>query len=317
MTPPLITVGITCYNAQDTVARAIESARAQDWPRLEILVVDDCSSDGSPAAVQKAATGDERVRLIRHAENRGPGAARQTLLDEARGDYLVFFDDDDVSAPARVATQYRRLAVYETETGRHDVACYASGERIYPNGYRLRARAIGSEMQPPAGRQVADYLLFNRRAPRVFFGAGTPACALMASTATMRGAGGFDPAFRRVEDVDFAVRLAVRGGHFIGCPETLYTQYATQAPDKSARRNFEAELQLIEKNRAYLEQRGRYHFARAWFTVRYHHFNHEPAKMIGTLLGAWVRHPLLVTRQMFTTVPARAVHEWRMSRSTR
>jgi glycosyltransferase involved in cell wall biosynthesis len=313
---PLITVGVTCYNAEDSIARALESARHQDWPRLEILVVDDQSCDRSAEIVERIAIADERVRLIRHQENGGPGLARQTLLEEARGEYLAFFDDDDESTPERIRLQYRRLESYGNLTGAM-AACYASGVRVYDSGYRLQVDAIGSKQKIPTGHEVVDYLLFNGRTAGVFYGAGTPACSLMASTETMRAAGGFDPAFRRVEDVDFAVRLALSGGHFIGCPERLYTQYATQATDKSARRNYDAEIQLLEKHRRYLEKRNRYDFARNWFTVRYHHFNGDRGRTILALMRGFLRNPLLVLRQLITTVPARAVHEQRVERGTK
>jgi glycosyltransferase involved in cell wall biosynthesis len=313
---PLITVGITCYNADETVARAVHSARAQDWPNLEILVVDDCSDDRSAEIVDAIVAEDVRLRLIRHETNRGPGAARQTVLNEANGEYLAFFDDDDESAPDRIRLQYGRLASYGKDTGPM-AACYASGVRVYDSGYRLEVGAIGSTHRVPAGHEVVDYLLFNGRVPGVFYGAGTPACALMARTETMRAAGGFDPAFRRVEDVDFAVRLGLLGGHFIGCPEPLYTQYATRAPDKSARRNYDAEIQLLEKHRHYLEKRNRYDFARNWFTVRYYHFNRQRGRMIVALMRGFLRNPLLVLRQLITTVPARAAHERRVARGTK
>jgi len=293
----------------------VASACAQDWPDLEVIVVDDASRDRSAEIVARMAAADPRVRVFRHEENRGPGAARQTILDHARGEYLVFFDDDDESAENRVAVQYRRLASYRDEAGTPLVACYASGARVYENGYRKQIDAIGSTARVPVGNHVIDYLLFNRRVPGVCYGAGTPACALLARVDTFRAAGGFDPSFRRVEDVDFAVRLARLGGHFVGCPERLYLQHATQAPDKSARRNFDAEMQLVEKHREYLEERDRYRFARNWFTVRYHHFNHDPVRMAWALLRGWWNDPALVTRQLFTTVPARWLHERRMSRA--
>jgi GT2 family glycosyltransferase len=211
--------------------------------------------------------------------------------------------------------QHRCLASYCAEASTPLVACYASGARAYDNGYRKRIDAIGSAPRVPIGDQVIDYLLFNRRVHGVCYGAGTPACALMASIDTFRAAGGFDPSFRRVEDVDFAVRLAALGGHFVGCPERLFVQHATTAPDKSAKRNFDAEMQLLEKNRAYLEEQDRYRFARNWFTVRYHHFNHDPARMALALLRGWWNDPALVTRQLFTTVPARYFHERRVSRA--
>jgi glycosyltransferase involved in cell wall biosynthesis len=310
---PLVTVGVTCYNAEETIERAIDSARRQDWPRLEIVVVDDRSDDRSVEIVERIAAVDDRIRLIRRGENSGPGASRQTILDEARGDYLAFFDDDDESSPDRIRIQYSRLEDHSKSSG-SPAACYASGIRVYDVGYRLEVDAIGSQQRPPAGHEIVDYLLFNGRAPGVFYGAGTPACALMASTDTMRAAGGFDPAFRRVEDADFAVRFGLMGGHFIGCPERLYTQYATQAPDKSAEQNYQAELQLLYKNREYLEIRNRYRFARNWFTVRYHHFNGDRLRMAGAVIRGFLRHPVLVSRQILTTVPDRAAHERRMAR---
>lgn len=312
----LVTVGVTCFNAEDTIARALDSARSQNWPNTEIIVVDDRSTDGSLEIIERIAAGDDRVRLVRHAENLGAGAARQRILEEARGEYLVFFDDDDESDPDRIRVQYERLVHYCGETGT-EAACYASGVRLYDSGYRRDIDAVGSRERPPAGHEIVDYLLFNGRVPGVFYGAGTPTCALMAATDTMRAAGGFDPSFRRVEDAEFAVKLGLRGGHCIGCPERLYTQHATRAPDKGAERNYRSELQLLEKYRSYLEDRRRYAFARNWFTVRYHHFSGNRGHMLGALIRGFLRNPVLVSRQLLTTVPARALHERRMQRGTR
>jgi glycosyltransferase involved in cell wall biosynthesis len=309
--PPLITVGVTCYNAETTISKALQSAREQDWSRLEIVVVDDCSTDRSTEIVGSTAAADDRIRLICHDENLGPGAARQTILENAHGEYLAFFDDDDHSAADRLAVQYRRLADYRAETGGAPVVCYASGARVYENGFELEVDAIGSRLQVPIGSEVINYLLYNGRSRGVFYGAGTPACALMASTEMMRAVGGFDPAFRRVEDAEFAVRVGLEGGHFIGCPQRLYTQRATHAPDKSAEKNYRAEMQLLEKYKEYLDGKNRYDFARNWFTVRYHHFNGDRMRMVQALVGGLLKHPLLVTRQLLTSVPARAAHERR------
>jgi glycosyltransferase involved in cell wall biosynthesis len=311
----LVTIGVTCFNAEDTIARALDSARAQNWSKVEIIVVDDCSTDRSTEIVEGIAAGDGRVRLVRHAENLGAGAARQRILDEARGEYLVFFDDDDESDPDRIRVQYGRLVRYGEETGA-EAACYASGVRAYDNGYRRDIDAVGSRERPPVGHEIVDYLLFNGRVRGVFYGAGTPTCALMAATDTMRAAGGFDPAFRRVEDAEFAVKMGLRGAHCVGCPERLYTQHATRSPDKGAEPNYRSELQLLEKYRSYLEGKRRYAFARNWFAVRYHHFSGNHAHMLGALIQGFLRNPVLVSRQLLTTVPARAVHERRMQKGT-
>ena len=192
---PLITIGITCYNAAGTIERAVDSALRQDWKAFEVIVVDDCSSDGSREVVARRQHDDDRIRLMCHETNLGPGAARQTILDAAQGGFVVFFDDDDESAVDRLSTQCARIMSHERETGAQLVVCYASGRRVYSNGYALDIDAIGSRPIVPEGPLVADYLLFNERRADVFYGGGTPACALMARVETLRAAGGFDTAW--------------------------------------------------------------------------------------------------------------------------
>lgn len=314
MSTPKITIGIPCYNAEETIGRAIQSALAQTWENIEILVVDDCSRDGSVELVNEFAAQHPQVRLIQHSRNTGPGGARATIANEASGEFIAFFDDDDESDPQRLKIQFERLVQYEKQPAGSPLACYASGKRIYPNGYVAYFDAIGSRPTIPEGEVVADYLLFNERVPGVFYGAGTPTCALMARKETILAVGNFDPAFRRVEDSDLAVRLAREGGHFIGCPERLYTQYATQASDKSAEANLKAELQLLDKHRDYLASKRRYDYARCWFQFRYLHFSGQRLAAASALLGCWAKHPYLVTRHFLRTAPRRLLHEWRMGR---
>jgi glycosyltransferase involved in cell wall biosynthesis len=282
---------------------------AQDWPAAEVIVVDDCSSDDSAAIVERALAEAPRARLIRHAENRGTAAARNAILSEAKGEFVAFFDDDDESLPERVRLQYESLREYEKASGTDLVACYASGLRRYPNGYELHMPAIGSRPEVPKGEAVADYLLFNARRDGVFYGSGTPTCALMARLSTFRAAGGFDDALRRVEDIDFAVRLALAGGHFIGCPQQLFLQHATVASDKTPRKNLEAELQLIEKHAGYLKRRHRYGYARDWFHVRYYHFSGQRLKFLAALASFLLHYPVSGMRHLLRSFPARWVHE--------
>ena len=311
---PLISVCITCFNAEDTIERAVQSARNQTWANFEIVVVDDRSTDGSPEILSRLARSGERLKVILQPVNTGASGARNKALENASGEFVAFFDDDDVSAPERIATQYERILSHERETGQNQVACFASGRRIYPNGYSFEIEAIGSRAEIPKGEELADYILFNRRIPGKFYGAGTPTCSLMARIDVFDVVGRFDPSFRRGEDVDFAIRLARRGGHFIGCPEKLYDQHATFTDDKTARTYFEGDMKMIEKHRDYLECRNRYRYAKNWFTFRYHHFAGENGKMLVALVRAWFRHPVLVTRHFLASAPARLLHEMRMKR---
>lgn len=314
MTDPLVTIAIACFNAEATIGRAIASALAQDLDQCEVLVADDCSTDGSVALVMSAIAGSDRVRLIRHDRNSGAGAVRNTLLAHAKGEFVAFFDDDDESAPRRVSLQLRRLIEYEKERQTKYVACFASGDRVYRNGYKKPLEAIGSIPIEPHGEAVADYLLFFRRIPGWFYGAGVPTCALLARRSTFLHVGGFDADQRRVEDVDFAIRLALAGGHFIGVREKVLIQHSTDGADKSPLANLKAEQGLVEKHKSYLETKRRYYYALHWPLLRYWHYTRNYPRLIVELFGLMIRNPVAVVGHFMTTGPRRVLHERRMRR---
>ena len=94
--PGMVSVIIPTHNRVDSCVRAIESALAQTLPPLEVIVCDDRSSDNTEAAVSALAASDDRVRYFRRTSGpRGPGATRNHGLQEARGDFVAFLDDDD------------------------------------------------------------------------------------------------------------------------------------------------------------------------------------------------------------------------------
>lgn len=310
---PLVTIGLTCFNAEETIARAVASALAQDWPHIEVVVVDDHSTDQSVAVVENAIAGESRARVVCHRCNAGPAGARNTILGEAKGEFVAFFDDDDESFPHRISTQLKTLQDYEVRASVTLVACYATGIRRYPNGYTKDLAAIGScGDEVPNGPGLADYLLFHRKRADWFYGSGVPACALMARQSTFAAVAGFDAQLRRVEDVDFAIRLALKGGHFVGTGEKLFVQYSTDAVDKSPEKNLEAEQKLAEKAEAYLRSISRYYYARHWPKLRYWHFKRRYGRFLLELLGLILRNPIAVTVHLLATGPQRLRHERRM-----
>jgi glycosyltransferase involved in cell wall biosynthesis len=308
----LITIGITCFNAEQTIERAINSALRQNWAALEILVVDDCSTDHSVKIIEGLLSAHHNLRLVRHERNQGAAAARQTIVNNAKGEFIAFFDDDDESYPQRCRVQYERLAAYERQTGVRHIACYASGVRKYANGYEFDIKAIGSREGAVIGEALADYIFCYEKKPNMFYGAGTPTCALMIRKSVIESVGGFDASFRRVEDLDFAVRLALAGGHFIGCPEKLLLQHASSGQDKAPHKNLEAELQLVEKHRHYLEKKGRYLYARLWPRIRYYHFCGKHLNMLFLLMLLFLRYPVKTSKHFFQTAPRRLIHELKM-----
>lgn len=312
---PLITIGITCFNSQDTVRRALRSAIEQNWKNLEIIIIDDASKDGSWEIIKYYSNQDNRIRAVQHKDNTGAAGSRNTIINMAKGSFVAFFDDDDESSPSRIRTQYEAICSHEREYGIQEIACYVSGKRIYSNGYELLLPAIGSQPKIPTGENVVDYLLYNKRVKGLFYGSGTPTCALMARLSTLRSVNGFDKNLRRVEDIDFAIKLALKGGHFIGCPEQLFVQYATFSQDKTPYKNLESELYLVDKYSTYLKKRNKYNYARDWFKLRFYHFNGKHFTFVMLLLLFLFCHPVSGIKHLLISFPARWVHERKMSHS--
>ena len=99
---PLVSILIPAYNAEEWIADTIRSALAQTWPRREIIVVDDGSTDRTGAIARKFAS--REVDVVTQ-DNQGPAAARNTALAAAQGDYVQWLDADDLLAPDKVERQ--------------------------------------------------------------------------------------------------------------------------------------------------------------------------------------------------------------------
>ena len=136
-----VSIVIPCYNYADYVRLAIESALAQDWPRVEVVVVDDGSTDASPAVI--AAFGS-RIRAV-HQANSGHVAAFNHGFSVATGDIVIFLDADDLLHPgaARAAAESWRPGVSKLQYNLDLIG--ADGERLgrqccnFPEGYDAAA----------------------------------------------------------------------------------------------------------------------------------------------------------------------------------
>jgi len=104
---PLVTVLIPTYNRAHLLPRAVRSTLNQTYRNFELIIVDDGSMDDTPNVVKTFE--DERIMYIRHEENRGILAARNTGLDAAKGDYLTRVDDDDELVPEALETAVKEL----------------------------------------------------------------------------------------------------------------------------------------------------------------------------------------------------------------
>jgi succinoglycan biosynthesis protein ExoO len=105
---PDISFVIAAYNAKDTIVRAIDSAIAQVGVTVEVIVVDDCSTDGTRDIVEAYATIDDRVQLVAQKANGGPAKARNAGFAAAKGRWIAVLDSDDSVYPLRLLAMLER-----------------------------------------------------------------------------------------------------------------------------------------------------------------------------------------------------------------
>jgi len=127
---PLVTVVICAHNPGEHLDAAVRSALAQTHEHLEVLLIDDGSTDGSIEALR---IDDPRLHIHRQ-ENRGKAAALNHALDQMRGDYLAILDADDLAYPERIA---RQLQAFDAEPSLAVVMC---GHDLILSGRRLAPR---------------------------------------------------------------------------------------------------------------------------------------------------------------------------------
>jgi len=310
---PLITIGITCFNAEKTISRAINGALHQDWKNFEIIIVNDKSTDKSEFIINEFIDRHKSIRLINHNVNKGCAASRNRIIKESKGKYLAFFDDDDFSYKKRLSIQYKRIIDYEDDSGETMIVCYSSSIKCYPNYYKMPIEAIGSKKEIPKGLMVADYLLMFKKIGGVFYGGGTPACTMMANIDIFKKVGDFDINLKRQEDADFAVRLAFMKGHFIGTEEVLVEQYATFSNDKTSQIEYESSLAILIKNKKYLKKYGLYAYMLKWIELKHYYHDNQIIKVLPVVIYLLINFPVKFIKHFFESGIKRIIHDTKIS----
>lgn len=306
MDKPQATIAITAFNAEDTIERALASALAQDWRPIEILVVDDASSDSTADRVADAASRHPDIRLIQHATNQGVAAARNSLLEAATGEFVIFFDDDDESVPHRVSAQIARIEDYEARFApAGPVICHAARLQTLPDGSERIETTIGTSpntMSPaPHGRAVAERVLTGRPLAGGFGALATCSQAARRSAYTL--VGGFDPTFRRSEDTELAVRLALADAHFVGIAEPLVHQTMTLSEEKALTAERDAMLAVLDKHYAVFRDSRAHRFARRWTELKYEWLAGQRIRFAAALAALALRAPVRTAQRVIYALP--------------
>ena len=183
---------IPTFNHARFVGAAIDSALAQTVSAFEVIVVDDGSTDETPAVLARYAG---RVRVLRQ-ENRGLSAARNAGLAAAHGTFVSFLDADDVMAPTKLTAQ---LEVLERSHAIGWTYCDVLMETVVTG-----ATARASERFGYASRTLDGWLF-----PELIHGNFIPAIAPLVRRTALEVAGGFDERLTALEDWDMWLRLSL------------------------------------------------------------------------------------------------------------
>jgi len=195
---PLVSIICLCYNHERYLAEALDSVLAQTYPNLEILVVDDCSTDGSEDIIKQYLQKYPQMMFISTGHNRGNCAAFNIGWRASKGSLLIDFATDDVLQPDRVAKQVAVFGRLDSSFG----VVYSDAEYISDSGRHLYLHSSKYKAAPD-GNVFAEVLR------RYFI---CPPTMMMRRT-VLKQLGGYDETLA-YEDFDFWVRSARSYGYF-------------------------------------------------------------------------------------------------------
>ena len=144
MSSILVTCGFTSFNSEETITIALNSAWEQDYKNIEILIVDDNSSDSTINKIHAFFSQKEiNYRVIKHSVNLGVAEARNSLIKNAKGEFLAFFDSDDISYSNRISLQVSRIKEFEFQHLQKNSPkffsplCYSDREIFFENKSKI------------------------------------------------------------------------------------------------------------------------------------------------------------------------------------
>ena len=301
---PLITLGVSCYNAEETIARAVESALSQSWSNKEIIVVDDASEDDSVAIIRELIRRHENIKLYVNKNNLGIAAVRNKIIKYSNGGFIAFFDDDDDSDINRIEFQYKRIKDYKKKWKvENSIICHTARKVVYMDGTSSIEETVGcnTKRMSPNGARVASNILIGTNLVDAYGSMAT--CSQMADIKTYRDIGGFDENLRRQEDTELNIRLAILGCHFIGISKPLVTQYLTAREDKNIQIEEDSTIYLLEKHKTFIEMRSSFSFINKWANLKFLVYRKKYVKFLIYFLILFFKYPLLTTKRLILSLP--------------
>ena len=246
--PTIVSAIIPTYNRAHLVTEAIDSVLAQTYPHIEVIVVDDGSTDDTMARLAPYGT---RIRVIRQ-ENAGPGAARNKGIAASSGGLVAFLDSDDLWLPSKIERQVRLLQKAGTS-----IPCCLCNINMRWSQKELASFEIAA-LKPPIAEGIwinvdeilaTRFLLFNQ--------------GIMIRREVLQRMGGFDESLWLLEDHELALRLSLEGSWaFIRDPLVIWREHRTgslyQTAQQQELRWKEPLVQILERQVAMLKDKHQY-----------------------------------------------------------
>lgn len=158
---PLVSVLMPAWNAAGTIMAAARSILRQTWRRLELIIVDDASTDGTAAAMQELAAADARVRIVRNPINSGPYVAKNIALRHTRGAWITGHDADDWAHPQRIERHMDAVLGHGRARGETLHASLTHMIRLKPDGSFSFLDKLGAASPDGVARRAPISCLFE------------------------------------------------------------------------------------------------------------------------------------------------------------
>jgi len=263
-----VSVVIPCHNAEDFVGDAIQSVLDQDYEPVEVIVVDDGSTDRSRGAIEQFAP---RVRLIEQS-NRGACRARNVGAEAARGNALLFLDADDLLGPGTLP------ALASCLKGRSRAISRCRWKHLRRENGRWRPHDHRFAADPPGDDPVRGWLT----------GWYVPPCGLLFGREAFEAVGGWDETLRANQDGDIVLRALVDEIPIVATEDGLALYRDAEGARNSIssaedREAFRSRIQVVDKIAGRLRRRHRFEVYRPWIGRAYYTIARRAA----------LRHPAL------------------------
>ena len=244
-TRPEVSVIMANYNGSAYLGAALESVLTQTLGNLEVIVVDDASTDDSVAIIQSFAAADPRVQAVPLTANGGPARARNRALDLARGDWIAIVDADDLITPERLG----HLVAMAKD---NDVAMVADDLLYFVDGAKPHAQLL--QRASHAGPEFVTAELFvegqTKAGDPVAFGYLKP--LIHRSLLTDKR---YDETLKIGEDYDLLLRLLLSGAQLCVVPEAMY-YYRRHSQSLSHRLSVSAVRAMIASQDRFVAHNG-------------------------------------------------------------